>query len=79
MKSGGRNRHNRTCRKKGGFKTLEEAEKWADDYNFKHPMSQMRAYYCGRHSRYHAGHGDWAERRQRTDELLARRVNEHRG
>ena len=49
------NRRN-TCKKRGIYKTEEEAQLIADEYNEKHLFADMRPYWCRRHQSFHTGH-----------------------
>ena len=46
----------RTCKKKGRYRTYEEAFAKAEKYNTRVLFAEMNAYWCQRHSRWHIGH-----------------------
>ena len=49
-------RRKRTCKKKGRYRTREEAVEKADAYNRRVLFADMQAYCCWRHERWHIGH-----------------------
>ena len=49
-------RRKRTCKKKGRYRTPEEAVEKADAYNRRVLFADMQAYWCWRHERWHIGH-----------------------
>jgi len=49
-------RRKRTCKKKGRYRTREEAMAKADAYNRRVVFADMNAYPCPRHERWHIGH-----------------------
>ena len=46
----------RTCKKKGRYRTREEAMAKSDAYNRRVVFADMNAYWCPRHERWHIGH-----------------------